>query len=389
MEFVALDIRTLSFVTTSISVVFAIGLAVFGFQQEKYRGFSLLATAAAMYALGHFLLGYRDVLPKIITIIFANLMIILGIIFYLEGTRRFLGRTNLAHPVSIVAIGVGIVLFFYFTYQVPSVKNRIITIVSIHVVVSALAAWELLFHSDSHGIWRMPDVATAMIFAGYCLFQVFRLVWTLSEDSIQSFMSAGNVHALAFISVILLISGSTFGYIWMVSKRYEHELVEIAIRDPLTQVLNRRGLEELAVREFAKMNRGLSEIVTVLIDIDEFKDINDQFGHDSGDKVIMSVAGLLQSNIRTFDILGRLGGDEFIMLLPNTQLDEALVIAERLRMKIENLQIDLKGMQQQITASFGVAKTTSQPKNLDELIPAADQAMYRAKQEGKNKVTCL
>jgi len=389
MEFIALDIRTLSFVTTSISVVFAIGLAVFGFQQEKDRGFSLLATAAAMYALGHFLLGYRGILPEFITIILANLMIIMGIVFYLEGTRRFLGRTNTAHPISIIAIGAGIVLFLYFTYQVPSVKSRIITIVSIHVVVSAFAAWELLFHTDRHGIWQIPDVATAMIFAGYCLFQTFRLVWTLSEDSIQSFMSAGNVHALAFISVIILISGSTFGYIWMVSKRYEHELVEIAIRDPLTQVLNRRGLEEFAVREFAKMNRGLSEIVTVLIDIDDFKDINDQLGHDSGDKVIVRVADLLQSNIRTFDILGRIGGDEFIMLLPNTQLDEALVIAERLRMKIESLQIDLKGTQQQITASFGVAKTTSQPKNLDELIPSADQAMYRAKHEGKNRVTCL
>ena len=388
MQFVALDIRTLSFVTTSISLLFAIGLFAFGFLQKSYRGFSLLASAAALFATGHFLLGFRDILFDFITIIVANLMLIVGIVFYFEGTRRFLGRTGKFHPASPIAIFAGILLFVYFTYQVPSVNFRIIGIVTIHVVISALCAWEL-WHTDQQGFWRVPDTITALIFAGYCFFQLFRLIWTLGENPIQSFMSAGTVHAFAFVSVILLVAGSTFGYIWMVSKRFEHELVDLATHDPLTNVLNRRGFENLAIQEAKKLERGKTELVVVLIDIDDFKLINDQYGHDYGDAVIAGSAKLLQQSIRPYDVLGRLGGDEFILLLPNTQLDEALTIAERLRKILENNALMLKETELKVTASFGVAKVPSKFQTLDEMIPSVDLALYQSKHQGKNRVSCF
>ena len=230
---------------------------------------------------------------------------------------------------------------------------------------------------------------TALIFAGYCLFQLFRLIWTLGESPIQSFMSAGTVHAFAFVSVILLVSGSTFGYIWMVSKRFEHELVELATHDPLTNVLNRRGFENLAFQEVKKLGRGEAELAVVLIDIDDFKLINDQYGHDNGDAVIVGFAKLLQQSIRPYDVLGRLGGDEFILLLPNTQLDEALTIAERLRQVIENNALTLKETELQVTASFGVAKFSSQFQTFDEVIPSVDLALYQSKHQGKNRVSCF
>jgi diguanylate cyclase (GGDEF)-like protein len=255
-------------------------------------------------------------------------------------------------------------------------------------VLNALCAWELM-SSDQYGTWRVPDITAAFVFAYSSLFYFFRLIWTLGENPIQSFMSAGTVHAVSFITVIILVSGSTFGFIWMVSKRLEHELTQLASLDPLTKILNRRGIENLAAREFSKMGRTESELAIVLMDIDGFKHLNDSFGHDAGDTVLKSVAKLLQQNLRPYDILGRLGGDELILLLPDTELDKALTIVERLRKLIEDHSIALDEHTIRITASFGVVTTTSQPNALEELLPDADKALYQSKNQGGNKVTCF
>jgi diguanylate cyclase (GGDEF)-like protein len=385
MQPINLDIRTLSFVSTTIALAFAAGLFVFGVQQKQFKGFSLLAIAVALFAIAPFLIGYRDILPDFITIVVANVLNIAGIIFFYEGIRRFLERPARFPSISILAVTIGFSLFLYFTYGAPSVNNRIIGYTAIHLMISVLCAEEL--SRDLHGSRRLPGLFTAFIFAVYGLYQLFRLLWTLDEGPIFSFMSAGNIHALSFFANIVLITGSTFGFVWMVNQSLIYDLTELAMHDPLTHALNRRGMELLAGYEFAKMKRVPAELSAVMIDIDHFKHVNDRFGHRAGDVVLMDFVNLIQKNLRAQDIFGRTGGEEFLVLLPNTGLDQTLIFAERFRKLVETYEFTDDHATVHITASFGIANCPPESISLDNLMLFTDKALLQAKQNGRNQIS--
>jgi len=384
MDHITLDIRTLSFTTTSIALFYAVGLYAFGILQKRFRGFSGLAAACAFHGLGLFLLGYRDAMPDWVTVVIANLLVLVGSVFYLEATRRFLGISNSIHPLGIIVVPLFIGAFIYFTYFSPSVNNRILSITAALAIFSFLCAREFFHRLPKFE--RLPRIVTAMVFFLYGLFQVFRFIWTLGENTIQSFMTAGTIHAFAFIFIILLIIGSAFGFIWMVSKRLEFDLKEIANHDQLTSVLNRRGIEALALREISNMRRHGTDLAIALVDIDHFKSVNDQYGHHIGDLALTSFANLIGHRLRSHDIFGRIGGEEFIIILPQTSGDQALLITERLRTLVEAYKFNLEKHRIQMTASFGIAICNSETNSLHDLIPFADKALYKSKQQGRNKV---
>jgi diguanylate cyclase (GGDEF)-like protein len=385
MELIALDIRTLSFITMSIAALFAIGLFLFGVFQKKYKGFTILASASGCYGCGLFLLGFRDVLPDSITIVVANSLLVAGLALYFEGSRRFLDVGNTIHPVGIIAVLLNLGIFYYYTFQIPSVNHRIIWINLIAACLSGFIVWEFIRHVPAFG--RVPRAMMVVVFSLYGLFQMYRAIWTLGESPIQSFMSAGTVHSFAFLVIIMLITGSSFGYIWLVSKQLEFDLTELANEDQLTQILNRRGVETLARHEISKMSRTDAELSVIMIDIDHFKRLNDRFGHSVGDEVLKGFAKLIQQGLRPYDILGRVGGEEFLIILPHTTPEQALGLAERHRDSIEKHIFKIKKNKIQITASFGVANYSSKAKTLAKLMHLADQALYQSKQRGRNQVT--
>jgi diguanylate cyclase (GGDEF)-like protein len=159
----------------------------------------------------------------------------------------------------------------------------------------------------------------------------------------------------------------------------------LARTDPLTGLNNRRAfyeLGELAMRHAARYEHPLS---MVMIDIDRFKSINDEFGHGVGDAVIRSLAKLIDKHYRNTDISCRFGGEEFAVLLPETDLDGALLTAERLRNVVEEHVIICEGHKLRFTASFGVAAMCT-GQSLDDLLVTADRALYEAKRTGRNSV---
>ena len=124
----------------------------------------------------------------------------------------------------------------------------------------------------------------------------------------------------------------------------------------------------------------------VMLDIDNFKLINDTYGHASGDEVLKAVANVLSQGTRESDVSGRLGGEEFAIILTETDLTAAQELIERLRKKVEQTCIHFKGQEISVTASFGVAKLDTESDNFDKLIDRADYALYQAKKEGRNRV---
>lgn len=164
-------------------------------------------------------------------------------------------------------------------------------------------------------------------------------------------------------------------------------LKELSIRDPLTELFNRRYMEETLEREFDRADREHSPLALFMIDIDFFKKINDQFGHTEGDKVLRLVAQCLQFNTRKGDIACRYGGEEFVIILLNTNANIAKARAEDLRQEIENLSSKYNTLiPTKITVSIGVACYPQHGKTPESLINSADKSLYCAKQQGRNQV---
>jgi diguanylate cyclase (GGDEF)-like protein len=166
----------------------------------------------------------------------------------------------------------------------------------------------------------------------------------------------------------------------------ERELRQLVDHDPLTNLLNRRAFLKAVGDELARARRYGHPMAVIMIDIDHFKRINDTWGHAIGDDAIRAVGRAAMSAVRTEDRVGRLGGEEFCIMLPETSAEGARFLAERLRIAVAAIRIEARGEKIGFTASFGVAETTTATADVDRLIDRADQALYRAKNGGRDRV---
>ena len=158
--------------------------------------------------------------------------------------------------------------------------------------------------------------------------------------------------------------------------------------DALTGLLNRRQLIQLAAVAVDNAKRSRLPMGVIMLDLDHFKLINDQYGHAAGDTVLKSVAQCLRSGLRTIDILGRYGGEEFVIFLPETDLDTTRQIAERICTQLAGWTTSVNGVNLRVTASFGVHAILAQPgRTLDDMLKAADLALYQAKTNGRNQIS--
>lgn len=164
------------------------------------------------------------------------------------------------------------------------------------------------------------------------------------------------------------------------------QLYELATNDDMTKLFNRRHFLELAQRELSKLQRTKKLGVVLMIDIDHFKDVNDNYGHAAGDQAIINIANILKDNLREYDIVGRLGGEEFCMFLPNIELDIASNIAERIRNKVAELTTEYKNDTITLTVSIGLTATKPAEASINNILRRADKALYQAKNSGRNKV---
>ncbi len=167
---------------------------------------------------------------------------------------------------------------------------------------------------------------------------------------------------------------------------YEYKLIEMNTKDALTGAYNRRFFESKLNEEFERHKRYCRPLCMIMLDIDHFKEINDNYGHQAGDYILKSLVSLVAERMRRVDIFARYGGEEFCFILPETKLTSGIVLAEFLRKEIEEKQFQFKDEIMNITVSQGISELTDEIKTSETFLKAADDALYEAKRTGRNKV---
>ena len=174
--------------------------------------------------------------------------------------------------------------------------------------------------------------------------------------------------------------------IFMLASDLSEQMKEIAIRDELTGLLNRRGFKENGRRAFSHARRNDTPLSVIMTDIDRFKFINDKYGHAAGDAALVHFSRLLEESRRGEDIVARVGGEEFALLLPGTELRDAMAIADQLCNHVGSTPMDMTSVGLPMTSSFGVAAISESDRTLDDMVLRADRALYRSKRAGRNQV---
>lgn len=174
-------------------------------------------------------------------------------------------------------------------------------------------------------------------------------------------------------------------------REYSRQLMEMALKDTLTGLNNRRAFTQQAEKEMSRAARYREDLCVVLSDIDKFKSVNDTYGHAAGDKVLIDFANILEDAFRKEDVIGRIGGEEFAFVLPNTDAENGKLIVEKVRQIVENTPSHIKdengnAHQLKYTSSFGLVYFSDYNEDLSSLLNRADMALYEAKETGRNKV---
>jgi diguanylate cyclase (GGDEF)-like protein len=233
---------------------------------------------------------------------------------------------------------------------------------------------------------RAPRVLMSIFLIPFALLEFVRAWVAFGMHMLPDSTFPSLVYASA-VAYIVNVSMLPLAVIWMMNSRLESELQQQIVVDELTNVYNRRGLAPALDRELAHYRRYREDFSVVLLDLDHFKQLNDAYGHAAGDAALIAVAEFLRGRLRDTDVLARIGGEEFLILLPHTTLAAAQITVEQLCQALREKRQMLFGASVQVTASWGITSTSGcADTSAHELFRQADFALYRAKNDGRDCV---
>jgi diguanylate cyclase (GGDEF)-like protein len=264
----------------------------------------------------------------------------------------------------------------------PDTKLRLI---AYSIVLGCQQAHIAIFLSRKlDGPVRIATASMGLTLTALSLANLIRIVGVSFQGVPHNYLNAGPFLAWILIINSCLQCGAMVTYVWMTAASLRHDLEVQASTDPLTGLLNRRAIELAADRQIAASKKANAPISAIILDLDDFKLINDSFGHHCGDATLIAVATCLKHGMRKHDLLARIGGDEFAILLPHTSREETAEIAERLRSSINKTDIFYGEVQTKVAASFGLAQLQDPANNWEDLFMNCDKALYEMKRAGRN-----
>lgn len=318
----------------------------------------------------------RDLIPDLFSIVLANLMILVCFMMMNLGTRKFAGvhsRNN--NKLLFLFIWAYILLFVWFTYIQPNIAMRVVCISIFTMIVTVDQLMLVLKKLPNTTGRNMLIVALA----GMIITRIVRFGGIALGYDHPSGVFDSSMYQLVFLATpAIMIPLATISYIMLATEKLHQNLEFINHHDDLTGCFNKRtGIKELE-REVNRARRYNHKFSIMMIDLDNFKSINDTYGHLEGDRVLVDFAQKAKAAIRETDQLSRFGGDEFLIILPNTSLNEAKLSSERIHQSARHSS-------RQWTVSIGVAEWGGKNDSLDALLTRADKSLYLSKKLGKNQ----
>ncbi|MBV8667304.1 MAG: GGDEF domain-containing protein [Burkholderiaceae bacterium] len=377
----SLDIFTLLFVSAFV----CIGQSIVMFSLHKsfnaeVRGVNYWAWAQLAMLLSIVLLAFRGIVSEAIIVPAYNDALLTSTGLSVLGTEKFLDRRPSWRLIFTVLVAASIGLMWWLV-MTPHFSYR----VGVYSVAAIFLYLRLI-----HVVWRHGErnFATYFLVSLMLLLAATTLIrgaaaLTLGDESVSLLNSTPLATGYLAVNAILVqLLGVVF--VAMVARRVHVILDNRTKQDPLTGVLNRRGCEDYYRRLQLHDRHADSPLTAVAVDIDFFKSINDRHGHAAGDTVLVHVASHLRQQLREMDQVIRLGGEEFLALLPGTNLDEAKKIAARIQSTLVDTFYEIPSC----TLSMGIAERTMSTESLESILERADAALYQAKLNGRDRIEC-
>jgi diguanylate cyclase (GGDEF)-like protein len=380
-----MDYGTLFATNIATVTVFTVCVGVIALYNRRVTGMSWFAGGLIVGLAKLILQGGEGKVPIVLSSMIANELYLISFVMQLMGLRWFVVRKPMRSRWPWITVGMVLVIYTaMFFLRIPYGGN--LTNIPF-VAVCGASAWILLKHG--RGPFTVVSRVSAVILCAEMCVAAYRaaltnMIYARPWETVNAHADPRWLYSLAGMAI--LATSMVMCYLWFLVTELGRELTEQARTDPLTGALNRRALEEAALRETARSLRHGHPLCMIMFDIDNLKRLNDIRGHAAGDCAIRTLARQVKTMLRSQDVFARTGGDEFIILLPDTLASTGLVAAERVRQSLEMLEIPFETGPIKLTVSAGVAQFDLAHGGMAGMMRRADAATYKAKEHGRNSV---
>ncbi|HDZ55665.1 MAG TPA: GGDEF domain-containing protein [Pseudomonas xinjiangensis] len=378
-----LDLRTLGVALSLVTLSTTLLLCVAAWHAGREKGLRHWALGNFALMLGLLLNVSQQFIHPGLSVVLANGLMALGIGVTWLGIRAFKGQSQ-PQTGPIAAALMMMLLLWVFRFHVDFLPARFAVSSLILAALSMLCAKELLIKAEQ-------PLRTAYWFTGFiALFcaigLTIRAVASTTLFLPLEAISDSPMQSVTLLGAMVAQIGLASGFILMTHYRTTMALHTLSQRDALTNTLNRRSLLEQASQVLKLASEQATPVTLIMLDADHFKRINDEFGHQTGDAVLCHMVSRIRHHLRTNDLLGRFGGEEFVLILPGLDTESARQVAERIRLALCKQPWEDAKAPVHLSASLGVACSNQHGYLFDTLVAAADAALYRAKSLGRNRV---
>ncbi|MBN1371700.1 MAG: GGDEF domain-containing protein [Anaerolineaceae bacterium] len=380
-----LDIRTLFVVSTLISVFLSVASFVYRRTQTTYPGFGNWVIANVCVLFVYLLFALRGYIPDLLAIPLPLALSVFAAIYRWRGLQKFFDRPGSSAEVVLwTALTFVLLSVFTFQYDSPLIRNCIYSAILTYVVAGTI-----------HTLYKIPDrryrplirfFTTVYVFGGLALL-VRAVLWLLYPVG-KSLLDPNFMNILFFTAVPLMEISWAATFLMLNSRRLEWDMSEmhaqmekLASTDSLTGVFNRRRFFEIGEKEVDRARRYNRPLSVLMMDLNEFKLLNDDMGHCAGDHALCELTRICQENLRKPETIARLGGDEFAVILPETDLTGAREVAKRLHKTILSSPARICDQEVFLSLSIGAAALESSDRSLEQILQRADVSMFQMKKK--------
>lgn len=376
-----MDIKTLVLALALGNLSLCAALFFFEYESKKSLTLSTWAIAKQCQAVAWFLLYFRGVLPELLAGPIANALLLVGLAFDAGALWEAYGRTawrKYLYPA--LALCGGVLLATQVLDTDPALR---IALGALMVGFFFLAGVLALARAWRDGSMLRRFLVVTMF--ALTLLVVARGLLTAAFPDGLSWVSPNLMQLAGFSGFYLMMLTNAFGYLLLSREKLQSELARLEVIDPLTDVPNRRGFYQALAPWMALARRPGQPTAMIILALDQFKRVNDSYGHAAGDAALKTMVETCKRQLRDSDLMGRLGGAEFAIQLPRTALEDALMVAERIRRAIEEMPVKTERAVIKLTASMGVTTIRADDSTVS-LFKRADEALQAAKVRGENQV---